>query len=90
MDPIRCFTCGKVFGKHWPLYRQLCQTKTKEEAFSELGLKRICCKILFLTNAQVLEQVADFNQVHNSINNNPHLNIKKTFVDSSQRVYSTD
>jgi DNA-directed RNA polymerase I, II, and III subunit RPABC5 len=48
--PVRCFSCNKLIGDKWEKYIKLLETKTKEEALNELGLKRYCCRRMILTN----------------------------------------
>ncbi|MBU3940691.1 MAG: DNA-directed RNA polymerase subunit N [Nanoarchaeota archaeon] len=59
--PIRCFSCGKPVGH---LYEEYLQRVEKGEdpkiVMDELGLKRYCCRALFLGHVDLLEKVARF------------------------------
>lgn len=43
IPPVRCYTCGKVLP--YASYEKMLQVMTPEQAFSELGLRRYCCKM---------------------------------------------
>ncbi len=59
--PIRCFTCGKPIGHLWFKYLDLLKSgKSPEEALNELGLERACCRQIFLTHVDLIEQIAKF------------------------------
>ena len=59
--PIRCFSCGKPVGH---LYEEYLERTNKGEdpktVMDELGLKRYCCRALFLGHVDLLEKVARF------------------------------
>lgn len=86
MDPIRCFTCGRVIGNLWSKYRSLCQTMTPEKAMDELGLKRYCCRAVVLTSVNVTEKVLDYNAVHVQ-RDNPFVKYKTKTVPGNARTY---
>lgn len=59
--PIRCFSCGKPIGQLWETY--LDRVKAGEDpkkVMDELGLKRYCCRALFLGHVDLLEDIAKF------------------------------
>jgi len=39
---VRCYTCGKVIPH--TKYQELIKTRSPEEAFNRLGLRRYCCR----------------------------------------------
>jgi DNA-directed RNA polymerase subunit N len=56
--PVRCFTCGKVISDKWYAFKELLSRgKSKEAALDELGLKRYCCRTIFITHVDLLEDV---------------------------------
>lgn len=68
--PVRCFTCGKVIGDKWNKYKELTASSTNNdtiffknkdcvvvEAFEKLGLKRICCKRMFLGHVENIDNM---------------------------------
>lgn len=59
--PIRCFSCGKPIGHLWESY--LDRVKAGEDpkkVMDELGLKRYCCRALFLGHIDLLEDIARY------------------------------
>ena len=59
--PIRCFSCGKPIAHLWEEFNE--RTEKGEEAakiFEELGLKRYCCRAMFLGQEDTLELVNKF------------------------------
>lgn len=59
--PVRCFGCGKVVGH---LYADFKKRVEKGEdggkIMTELGLKRYCCRQLFLGHVDLLKEVSQF------------------------------
>ena len=59
--PVRCFSCGKPVGH---LYEEFLERTNAGEdpkkVMDELGLKRYCCRALFLGHVDLLEKVARF------------------------------
>lgn len=61
MFPIRCFTCGSVIAQHWEAYQdKLKEGKNPNEALSDLGIERYCCRRMFLTHKSVIKEFARF------------------------------
>ncbi len=61
MFPIRCFTCGAVIAHKWESYKKLIEEgKSPKEALDELGIKRYCCRRMFLTYKSVIEEFARY------------------------------
>ena len=59
--PVRCFTCGKVIGHLWEEYKK--RVSAGEEpgkVLDSLGLKRYCCRTIFLSHVDLIEEVAKF------------------------------
>jgi DNA-directed RNA polymerase subunit N len=59
--PVRCFTCGKVIGQLHEEYSQ--RTKAGEDpakVMDELGVKRYCCRRMFLTHVELIDEVMPF------------------------------
>jgi DNA-directed RNA polymerase subunit N len=50
--PVRCFTCGAVIGDLYEEYKRLCAEKSPKEALDELGIKRYCCRRMFLSHVE--------------------------------------
>ncbi|MBU1245859.1 MAG: DNA-directed RNA polymerase subunit N [Nanoarchaeota archaeon] len=59
--PIRCFSCGKPVGHLYEEYLQRVENgEDPKIIMDELGLKRYCCRALFLGHVDLLEKVARF------------------------------
>lgn len=59
--PIRCVTCGKPVAHLWEKYQQETAAGKKPKAvLDELGLERYCCRTLFLTHVDIIDDVARF------------------------------
>lgn len=59
--PVRCFSCGKPVGHLWEEFKK--RTEAGEQAgkvLDELGLKRYCCRQLFLGHVDLLKEIAQF------------------------------
>lgn len=71
--PIRCFTCGKVIAHLWDKYLEQLQIAFGTEQNSKLvesdkktiegktldmlGLKRYCCRRMFLSHVELCEKI---------------------------------
>ena len=61
MFPVRCFTCGAVIGHLWEDYKKkLEEGLTPKQALDELGIKRYCCRRMFLTYKSIIDEFAHF------------------------------
>lgn len=59
--PVRCFTCGKVIGHLWEDYKKRVDAgEDKTKVMDDLGLKRYCCRSVFLTHVDLIKDVAKF------------------------------
>jgi DNA-directed RNA polymerase subunit N len=61
MIPVRCFTCGNVIGHLWEEYKK--RVDAGEDAgkvMDELGLKRYCCRQVFLSNVDIIKEIDQF------------------------------
>lgn len=59
--PIRCFSCGKPVAHLWEDYKKRVERgEDKKRVLDELGLKRYCCRALFLSHVDLLDVVARF------------------------------
>lgn len=59
--PIRCMSCGKPIAHLWDTYKQ--RIEKGEEAgkvLNELGLKRYCCRAVFLGTVDLSKQIGKF------------------------------
>lgn len=59
--PVRCLSCGKPIGHLWEKFKA--QAKTTEPAkkvLDSLGLKRYCCRSVFLGHVDLIDVAAEF------------------------------
>ncbi len=59
--PIRCLGCGKPVAHLWEEFKE--RTSKGEDAkkvLDELGLKRYCCRALFLGHVDLIDTIAQF------------------------------
>lgn len=62
--PVCCFSCGKVLSNKWKLYHYLIEEKdyTKKEALDALGLDKICCRTIFLTHVDTIDELLKYDK----------------------------
>jgi DNA-directed RNA polymerase subunit N len=59
--PVRCFSCGKVVGHLWEEFKKRTKAgEDPEKVLNELGLKRYCCRQLFLGHIDLLKEISSF------------------------------
>jgi len=59
--PVRCFSCGSVIAHKWEEYKQsVADGKTESEAMDAVGLKRDCCRRMYVGHLDLIEEVAPF------------------------------
>ncbi len=64
MMPVRCFTCGKVVADKWEEYDKRVN-KDKEDAakvLDELGFTRYCCRRMFVSNIELIDEFITLNR----------------------------
>jgi DNA-directed RNA polymerase subunit N len=59
--PVRCFTCGKVIGHLYDDFKQRVENgEDPAKVLDELGVKRYCCRRMFLGHIDLFKHVAQF------------------------------
>lgn len=59
--PIRCFTCGKPIGHLFSQYvERVAVGEDPKQVLDELGLSRYCCRRMFLTHVDLIDEVLEF------------------------------
>lgn len=59
--PVRCFTCGKPIAGLWEKYKERVGSgENPAKVLDDLGIERYCCRAAFLTQVDVLKDVAKF------------------------------
>jgi DNA-directed RNA polymerases I, II, and III subunit RPABC5 len=82
MIPVRCFTCNKVIGNKWEKYEKLLEDgNSAKDTFKKLGLKRSCCKRMFLTNVDITDKLMEYNDI-----SFPNIEYKQ---EQARRTYGT-
>jgi DNA-directed RNA polymerase I, II, and III subunit RPABC5 len=63
MIPIRCFTCNKIIGNKWETYKTHLESgMSTSDAFVEIGLRRYCCKRMFLGHVEIIDKLLLYSQ----------------------------
>lgn len=59
--PVRCFTCGKPVGHLYEKFKKRIEKgEDGEKVLNDLGLKRYCCRQLFLGHIDLLKEIDQF------------------------------
>ncbi len=58
--PIRCFTCGKVIGHLYEEFEKCCLEEEPKECLDKLGIKRYCCRRMFITYVNLVDEVMGY------------------------------
>lgn len=61
MIPMRCYSCGKPISHMWEEYEKMIKDMSPQEALDKLGLRRYCCRAIFLGNIDE-EEIINFKQ----------------------------
>jgi DNA-directed RNA polymerase subunit N len=62
--PIRCFSCGKPVAHLWEKYKaRVSAGEDAGKVLNDLGLKRYCCRALFLGHVDLLKEIAKYKKV---------------------------
>ena len=61
MIPIRCMSCAKPVAHLWEGYTERVKNgEERKKILDEIGLKRFCCRALFLGHIDLIDTVAQF------------------------------
>ncbi|MFB6190561.1 MAG: DNA-directed RNA polymerase subunit N [Candidatus Nanohaloarchaea archaeon] len=58
--PVRCLSCGKVIGDKYEEFQE--RTEDGEDAgevLDDLGLEKYCCRTIFLTHVDAVDEAAE-------------------------------
>ena len=62
--PVRCFTCGKVIGDRWEEFsRRTKQGEDSGKVLDDLGMKRYCCRRMFISHVEVIDELLRYGEV---------------------------
>lgn len=61
--PVRCFSCGQVIADKYDAYIKLIkdEKKTPEQALDILGIKKYCCRRMYLSHVDLVDDVMKYN-----------------------------
>lgn len=61
--PVRCFTCGKFIGNKEERYVKMLESGIdRKTVLDTLGMKRYCCRRMFLGYVNIIDQLLLFPQ----------------------------
>lgn len=61
MMPVRCFTCGAVIADLEEQYMEMLKKgKRPNDALDKLGIKRYCCRRMFLGHVDMVEELVKY------------------------------
>jgi len=62
MMPVRCFSCGAVLADKWEEYdkRVNKDKEDPEKVLNNLGIKRYCCRRMFVSNVELIDEIIQF------------------------------
>ncbi len=61
MIPVRCMTCGKPVAHLWEEYKTRTEKgEDPKKVLDEIGMKRYCCRSVFMSNVELIDDVARF------------------------------
>ena len=59
--PIRCFSCGKPVAHLWEEFKRRVEAgESRKKVLDDLGLKRYCCRALFMGHVDLIDAVGRF------------------------------
>jgi len=59
--PVRCLSCGKVIGDKWDEFQERVEDgEDKGDVLDDLGVKKYCCRTIFLTHVESIEEVGKY------------------------------
>jgi len=62
--PVRCFTCGALIGDKWEEFaRRVSQGEDPRKVLDDLGIKRYCCRRMFLSHVEIIDEILKFEEV---------------------------
>ena len=59
--PVRCFSCGGLIAHKWEEFNEMKDAGTDVmTALDKLGFDRYCCRRMFVSHIDLIEEVAPF------------------------------
>ena len=60
MVPIRCFSCGSLIAEYYEDFKKLADKKGADKALNELGFDRLCCRRMFLSTHEFIDELIKY------------------------------
>lgn len=65
MLPVRCFSCGALIGdKYDEFERRVKDGEDPGKVLDSLGIKRYCCRRMFLSHIELVDEVIKLHEVY--------------------------
>jgi len=62
--PVRCLSCGKVIGDKWDDFQERVEDgEDKGEVLDDLGVEKYCCRTVFLTHVESIDEIGEYQLV---------------------------
>lgn len=59
--PVRCFSCGKLIADAYQPYLDLLEKGIDpDDAFTQLGLERFCCRRMIVAHVDLIDDLLKF------------------------------
>ena len=59
--PVRCFSCGTVIADRWDTWQNhLSAGMSISDALDEVGMTRYCCRRMFVSHVDLIDEIAPF------------------------------
>ena len=59
--PVRCWSCGKVIAHAYADYKKAVESgEAPQQAMDAAGLESYCCRRMFLSHVELIDEVAPF------------------------------
>lgn len=63
MIPVRCISCGTPVSGKWEKFKEeVKKGKDPKKVLDELGITKYCCRALFLTHVDLIDEIAKYRQ----------------------------
>lgn len=61
--PVRCFTCGKLIGDKYEVYKERVEQGEKPgDVLDDLGITRYCCRRMIISHVDLMDQVIQYSK----------------------------
>ncbi len=62
--PVRCPTCGKVISDKYEEFKERTEDgEDAKEVLDDLGVEKYCCRTVFLTHVESIDEVGKYQLV---------------------------